>query len=580
MTARILIVDDEPLNVDYLEQELDSHGFVTDTAATGLEALERVAADPPDLVLMDVMMPEMDGITALRIMKGDPDTRLIPVVVMTALNAVEDRVRGIEAGADDFLSKPVDERELLARINTALSLKRTIDEAVGELRASVAHLERYGRQERDVAVLAMVWRLSDASLPDEAVAFVARSSRDVAAARIRDLGGSPTETPGDLLVAIFEGSDIVDRSTAAVEAALDAIEENRTDRSAGRTAAVTTSVAISVGRARIGSSRTTDSSATRWVFAAEGAPVDRAVELARGPTGAGLLVTEEVATAVRSGFSLAPLGDGTYSVKAPLDKGEGSIDGALNSRQISTILVTGVVGSTKTAERLGDRAWSELLRSFERVVREQLVLFGGQELAATGDGFQLSFDSPALAIRCALASVEGAAPLGLTIRVGIHTGEVEQLEGQLRGIAVYVAGRISARAVAGEVLVSATTRELATGAGFDFTDRGVHSLPGMPEARQLFAVHPSITSHDTAAGDERPLRRSAKEGMTEYPAGLTEREVDVLRLVAIGLSDADVAQQLYLSVRTVNAHLRAVYRKLGVRSRAAAGRFAEENGLL
>jgi CheY-like chemotaxis protein len=162
--ARILIVDDEPLNVDYLEQELESRGFVTETAADGLEALERVAAAPPDLVLLDVMMPGMDGISALRVLKEDPETRLIPVVLMTALNAVEDRVRGIEAGADDFLSKPVDDRELLARIRTALEVKRAIDETVGELRSTSAHLERYGSQVRDVAVLAIDWRLREAGL--------------------------------------------------------------------------------------------------------------------------------------------------------------------------------------------------------------------------------------------------------------------------------------------------------------------------------------------------------------------------------------------------------------------------------
>ena len=163
--ARILIVDDEPLNVDYLEQELDGLGFETETAANGLEALERVAASPPDLVLLDVMMPGMDGISVLRILKGDPETRLVPVVLMTALNAVEDRVRGIEAGADDFLSKPVDDRELLARIRTALATKRAIDETVDELRSTSAQLERYGRRARDVAVLAVDWRLPDASLP-------------------------------------------------------------------------------------------------------------------------------------------------------------------------------------------------------------------------------------------------------------------------------------------------------------------------------------------------------------------------------------------------------------------------------
>ncbi len=156
--GRILIVDDEPFNVDYLEQELEHLGYLTESAANGLEALERVAASPPDLVLLDVMMPELDGIATLRILKQDPESRFIPVVLMTALNAVEDRVRGIEAGADDFLSKPVDDRELLARIRTAITRKRAIDETVGELRTTSAHLERFGRQERDVAVLAVEWR--------------------------------------------------------------------------------------------------------------------------------------------------------------------------------------------------------------------------------------------------------------------------------------------------------------------------------------------------------------------------------------------------------------------------------------
>jgi DNA-binding NarL/FixJ family response regulator len=133
-----------------------------------------------------------------------------------------------------------------------------------------------------------------------------------------------------------------------------------------------------------------------------------------------------------------------------------------------------------------------------------------------------------------------------------------------------VASRIAARAAAGEILVSATTRELAAGAGLVFVDRGTHTLKGVSVPRQLFAV---VESHAPA-----PVDASYADG--PLPAGLTAREVDVLRLVAVGLSDAEVATQLFLSVRTINAHLRSIYRKLGVRSRAAAGRFAEENGLL
>jgi DNA-binding NarL/FixJ family response regulator len=115
------------------------------------------------------------------------------------------------------------------------------------------------------------------------------------------------------------------------------------------------------------------------------------------------------------------------------------------------------------------------------------------------------------------------------------------------------------------VLVSSTTRELAAGSGLIFTDRGERTLNGVSEPRQLYAAQATPTSEFGAA---------------EYPAGLTAREVEVLRLVALGLTDAEAAERLFLSVRTVNAHLRSIYRKLEVSSRAAAGRFAAENGLL
>ena len=280
--ARILIVDDEPLNVDYLEQELDSLGFVTETAADGLEALERVSAEPPDLVLLDVMMPRMDGISALRVLKQDPETRLIPVVLMTALNAVEDRVRGIEAGADDFLSKPVDDRELLARIRTALSLKRAIDETVDELRSTSAHLERYGSREREVAVLAVEWRLGEPDLPEEAVAFVGRRRREAAEERIRALGGTPGEGDPGLLVAVFDDPDARSRSAAAVDAAFAVLEDDEASQR------VLASAAVGAGPARVGSKRVTRDGESRWAYGAEGPPVESAVALARAATASGV----------------------------------------------------------------------------------------------------------------------------------------------------------------------------------------------------------------------------------------------------------------------------------------------------
>jgi DNA-binding response OmpR family regulator len=141
--SKILIVDDEPLNVDYLEQELAERGYDTVSAANGQEALEKVATEAPDLILLDVMMPVMDGFTVCRILKDHEETRLIPIIIMTALDAVTDRVQGIKAGADDFLTKPVHEEELFARIETALKLKRTVDRKIGELRTLKDHFARF-----------------------------------------------------------------------------------------------------------------------------------------------------------------------------------------------------------------------------------------------------------------------------------------------------------------------------------------------------------------------------------------------------------------------------------------------------
>jgi DNA-binding NarL/FixJ family response regulator len=561
--ARILVVDDEPLNVDYLEQELESHGFVTEAAANGTEALERVAANPPDLVLLDVMMPGMDGISALRILKGDPETRLIPVVLMTALNAVEDRVRGIEAGADDFLSKPIDERELLARMRTALSLKRSIDATLGELRSTSEYLARYGRQERDVAVLVVDWRLRDASLPDEAADFVGRRRREAAGERIRALGGMPAESETGPLVAVFDAPELRTRSIAAVEAALVVLRDSWADPDGAVPMAV--HAAVGVGPALVGSMRVAGPEGLQWIYGAEGAPVEQAAELVYAATDDGVLLAAEAGAVVSDRFVLEPAGEQVYRVVSTAAQGEPDAAGPQHDRCIRTILITDIVDSTRTVERVGDRAWIDLLVAHDRAMRSELVVYGGEEVDTTGDGFVASFESPARAVRCALATMERVSKLGLTIRAGLHTGEVEQVGETTSGIALHVASRIAARANGGEVLVSATTRELAAGSGLVFADRGEHTLKGVSEPRRLYAA--GVTQVVEADG-------------ADYPAGLTEREVEVLRLVAVGLSDAEAARRLFLSVRTVNAHLRSVYRKVGVRSRAAAVRFAVENGLL
>ena len=190
----------------------------------------------------------------------------------------------------------------------------------------------------------------------------------------------------------------------------------------------------------------------------------------------------------------------------------------------------------------------------------------------------MSFDSPASAIRCALALHGRLQAAGLEIRAGVHTGEVEVIEGKALGIALHIATRVAAKANPGEVLVSGTTRELATGSGLVFTDRGEHMLKGVTEPRRLYAAAEAPPDGAGSVDEVSPGAEELATGSTGYPAGLTAREVDVLRLVAVGLSDAETAQRLFLSVRTVNAHLRSMPQLRNPLTRG--GTFAEENSLL
>ena len=157
-------------------------------------------------------------------------------------------------------------------------------------------------------------------------------------------------------------------------------------------------------------------------------------------------------------------------------------------RVLATVLFSDIVESTSQASTMGDHAWRDRLDAHDAMIRRQLARFRGREVKTTGDGFLATFDGPNRSIQCACAMSDGAQQLGLQVRVGLHTGEVEARGDDIAGIGVHIGARVAGLAGAGEVLVSRTVTDLVAGAGISFSDRGEHTLKGVPGTWQLFAV--------------------------------------------------------------------------------------------
>jgi class 3 adenylate cyclase len=157
-------------------------------------------------------------------------------------------------------------------------------------------------------------------------------------------------------------------------------------------------------------------------------------------------------------------------------------------RVMATVLFTDIVGSTRLASDVGDRRWTELLDAHHSIVRRELERFRGREIDTAGDGFFALFDGPARAVRCALTIREGLRRVGLEIRAGVHSGEVELADGGARGVAVHIGQRVLAEGDAGDVLVSSTVKDLVAGSGLEFGDRGLRALKGVPGEWHLFEV--------------------------------------------------------------------------------------------
>ena len=209
-------------------------------------------------------------------------------------------------------------------------------------------------------------------------------------------------------------------------------------------------------------------------------PPDCAKDLARRIPGARLVEID----AEGHPFGLAS-GEIVDTIKAWVTEAAAPV-GA--DRFLATIMFVDIVRSTERVTTMGDAAWRALLDRYYALVRRQLALFGGVEVDTAGDGLLAHFDGPQRAIRCAVAIERVAKELGLEVRAGVHTGEVERAGSAIRGIAVHVAARVAGLGQAGDVIVTSTVRDLVAGSGLEFVDRGMHALKGVTGERQVLAV--------------------------------------------------------------------------------------------
>ena len=157
-------------------------------------------------------------------------------------------------------------------------------------------------------------------------------------------------------------------------------------------------------------------------------------------------------------------------------------------RVLATVLFTDIVGSTEKAAAVGDRRWGELLEAHHGIIRGLLARYRGTEVDTAGDGFFATFDGPARAVRCALATIDAVGSLGMEVRAGVHTGEVETIDGKVGGLAVNIGARIGALAGPSELLASSTVRDLTAGSGLRFEERGERELRGIPGSWHTYVV--------------------------------------------------------------------------------------------
>jgi DNA-binding response OmpR family regulator len=320
--GRVLIVDGDADNRELTRRLLVKEGYEVTLATGGAQALAAVSADPPDLVLLDVHVPGLDGIEVCRRLKEDPQTVLIPVVIMTSLGEVADRVRGIEAGADAFLTRPPERRELLARIHASLHRKRELDGELDRLRGTQAYLSRFVPQAVRLLAQASGAPGSEQVEKDLSVLFVDVSGysrlgeelgrgADALVDRffssylddIHAHDGEVTETAGDRLMAVFLGA----AHAVAAAGAARAILARTSDLNASLDQPLAVHLGINSGLALIGPAKYEGASGSRWTYTALGPVVNLAARIADAAEAGVILVGAETARRLAGSFATEEL---------------------------------------------------------------------------------------------------------------------------------------------------------------------------------------------------------------------------------------------------------------------------------
>ncbi len=328
--TKILVVDDEQTNVKLMEAILLPRGYDIVKAYNGEEALKKVYSESPDLILLDVMMPVMNGFDVCKKLKGDAETQLIPIVIMTALGELDDRIKGIDAGADDFLTKPVNRDELLARIRTSLRLKKSVERRLDKLKGAQEFLSRFVPQsvkqlieenpespqleKTDQDMSALFVDISGYTKLSEDMRQTADFVIEKYFSRFLDCihahEGDITETSGDGLMVVFPGATPNDHAVKATKAAVEILKktDDLNEQLKGIFEPISVHMGINSGVALIGPTKLEGTDSARWTYTALGPVINLAARIADVAEGGTILVGPETAQRIAGQFSTKEIG--------------------------------------------------------------------------------------------------------------------------------------------------------------------------------------------------------------------------------------------------------------------------------